>query len=415
MKNANTPTRGRLLMYALIPLLGCHCGDDPGTPDCGPQKHTAPDVSYNIYIENSGSMDGYLGNASDFKKVLMNFVSDIPAYLKKEPKLFLIGGHACPFQLKDNMSLAKNIMELNPATLRNLCPSDGSSLLPQIIDSCTTNMERKVSVLVSDCIFSDKAGNLALATADLKVSMAKKLHTEGDISTIIIKYNSSFSGLYYAESTGGKPLKVNNINRPYYLLIFGKKNNLADILQNIEFKRYPGFEASYCLSANDTTDAAYAVMTYKNKKGGFEYAKPSCLMQLSEVEKIKGVFQFSFDADLSRLGYLDDYLLNTKHYTVNDGFSVIAINKTTGQQPYNITLRTSQLQPPYSLKLSIGYNVPAWVAQTGNEDDRNPSDSIQQHQTFGFKQLIAGISEAYKASSPDHAFKLPIRDIRINN
>jgi hypothetical protein len=394
------------------------CGDEPGRPDnggCSAPKYTDPGVSYNIYIENSGSMAGYLGNASDFKTVLMNFVSDIPAYLKEDPKLFLIGEHVCPFQSGDGMSFVKSIMGLNPGTLRNLCPSDGSSPLPQIIDSCTTNMERRVSIVVSDCIFSAKDGNPASAAADLKVFMAKKLYTEGGISTIIIKYNSSFSGLYYAESTGGKPVKVKNINRPYYLLMFGKKDNLAAILQKIAFKHYPGFEACYCLSANDSADAAYAAMTYKNKKGVFTYATPSCRMQISKAEMMKGVFQFSFDADLSRLGYPDDYLLDTKHYSVNDGFSVVAINKTTGQRPYNITLRTNQLLPPYSLQLLIGYDIPSWVAQTGNENDRNPSDSIQQHQTFGFKQLIAGISEAYKASSPDHAFRLPIRNIEISN
>ncbi|GAA3944117.1 hypothetical protein GCM10022209_44620 [Chitinophaga oryziterrae] len=396
----------------LIFLLSCDQGLP--RPDCKPQKRANPDVTYNIYIENSGSMAGYLGRASDFKNVLINFVSDVAAQLKKEPQLFLINGHACPFQPLGSTPLVKSIMGLNPAVLKNLCPPEGSSLLPQIIDSCTTRMEKKVSILVSDCIFSDKGGSPTLAEAELKVFMTKKLQTEGNISTIVIKYNSSFSGLYYTESTGGKPVRVNNINRPYYLLLFGKKENLATLLQRIDFKNYPGFEASYCLSANDSTDAAYAVMTYKNKKGSFEYAKPSCLMRISEAEEHKGVFQFSFDADLSRLGYLDDYLLNAQNYIVNDGFSVVDINKTTGEQPYSITLKTDHLLPPHSLRLLIKYDIPSWIDQTGNENDSNPVDSMQQYQTFGFKQLMRGFSQAYNASSSDHAFKLPINDIVIN-
>jgi hypothetical protein len=155
-------------------------------------------------------------------------------------------------------------------------------------------------------------------------------------------------------------------------------------------------------------------MTLKNKKGSFEYAKPSCLMRISKAEGNKGIFQFSFDADLSQLGYLDDYLLDAQRYAVNDGFSVVGINKTSGEQPYNITVRTDRLSSHHSLKLLIGYDIPSWIAQTGNEDDSNPVDSIQQHQTFGFQQLMRGISKAYKASGTDHAFKLPIPDIVIN-
>jgi hypothetical protein len=391
-------------------MLGC--GDPkPAPPHCSPQNHTNPDVTYSIYIENSGSMAGYLGNTSDFKKVLINFVSDIPALLKKEPQLFFVSGHVCPFQQQDNTSLAKSIMGLNPAALKNLCPSAGSSLLPQIIDSCTTKMQKKVSILVSDCIFSDKVGGPALAEAELKVFMAKKLQTEGNISTVVIKYNSSFSGLYYTESSGGKPVKVNNINRPYYLLIFGKKENLSALLQNLDFKSYPGFEAAYCLSANANTDTAYATISLKNKKGTFEFAKPACLMRISEATANKGVFQFSFNADFSRLGYLDNYLLDTRNYIVNDGFSVLDIKKENG---YNVTLKTDHLLPHHSLKLLIKYDTPSWISSTGNENDSTPKDSIQQHQTFGFKQLMSGISAAYKGSTRDHAFKLPIPDIMIN-
>jgi hypothetical protein len=407
MKNANTPTPGKLLMCMLILLSGCDGSDHP---DCKPQKFTTPDVTYNIYIENSGSMAGYLGNASDFKKVLINFASDISAELK-EPQLFFVNEHICPFQKESKTPLVESIMGLNPVSLKNICPSKGSSLLPQIIDSCTTGMGRKISVVVSDCIFSDKVGGPALAEALLKVFMAKKLKVEGNISTIVIKYNSRFSGLYYKESTGGNPVKVNNINRPYYLLIFGKKENLAALLQKIDFKSYPGFEGSYCLSANAPADIAYAAITFKNKKGAFNCAMPPCLMHITEAEGAKGTFQFSFNADFSRLGYLDDYLLDTRNYKVNDGFSVVAVNKLKG---YDVTLKTDHLLSSHSLKLSIKYDIPSWIIQTGNENDSNPTDSIQQQQTFGFTQLINGISKAYQGSNPDQAFKVPIPEILIN-
>ncbi|WPQ63283.1 hypothetical protein SIO70_00200 [Chitinophaga sancti] len=413
MKNAYTLPHGKRLVCLLIFLWGCG-GDEAIQYKCGPQKQTAPNVDYNIYIENSGSMAGYLGNNANFKKVLINFISDIPAQLKKEPQLFFISGHICPFQPPTNIPLVKSVMNLNPGTLKSLCPSNGSSLLPQVIDSCTTQMGEKVSILVSDCIFSDKGGNSSLAEAEMKIFMSNKFKAEGKISTIVIKYNSSFSGIYYAESNGGKPMKVNNINRPYYLLLFGKKENLTALLQAIDFKSYPGYEASYCLSANDPTDSVYAAMTYYNKKGNFEFAKPACRMALTGAEANKGVFQFSFNADLSRLGYQEDYLMDVNNYTVNDKFSVVSVKKDTGIL-HTLTLKTDHLQSHHILKIGLRYELPPWIIQTGNEDDKNPSDSLQQHQTFGFRQLMSGVSQAYKASNTTHLFTIPIPPISIRN
>lgn len=413
MRNANTPTRGRLLISCiLLFLFGCGGGEKTQVHKCKPQQRSVPDVAYNIYIENSGSMAGYLGNTAEFKKVLINFVSDIPALLKKDPQLYFVNEHVCSPQTK-KIPLVNYIMNLTPGLLKSVCSSSGTSLLPQVIDSCTSGMKGKVNILVSDCIFSDKNGSTtALAEAQMKVFMSKKLEREGNISTIVLKFNSGFSGLYYNEFKGGKGMKVNKINRPYYLLIFGHKENLAALLKGIDFKSYPGYEASYCLSANDKTDAAYAAMSFKNRKGEFTVAKPTCLMRLSDASVVKREFQFSFDADLSRLGYLDDYLLDTRNYIVNDGFAVVNIKKV--DTLYNLTVKASKLGSHHDLTLHLKYDIPAWVNNTGNENDSNPTDSVQQHQTFGFKQLMSGISQAYKASNNDHAFKIPIPTILIN-
>ncbi|WP_343675223.1 hypothetical protein [Chitinophaga sp.] len=413
MKHAYTLTHGKLLIFLLIFLCGCG-GGDYHPYKCPPQKHIVPGVAYNVYIENSGSMAGYLGNNADFKKVLISFVSDIQARLKREPQLFFISGHTCPFRSQTNIPLIKSVMNLNPGILKALCPANGSSLLPQVIDSCTTQMGEKVSILISDCIFSDKGGNSSLAEAEMKVFMSNKFKTEGMLSTIVIKYNSLFSGVYYAESIGGKPVKVNNINRPYYLLLFGKKENLAALLQAIDFKSYPGYEASYCLSANDSTDGAYAAMSYYNKKGNYEYAKPACRMLLTGAEANKGTFQFSLNADLSMLGYPEDYLQDVNNYTVNDNFSVVNVKKDTGIM-HTLTLKTDHLQSRHVLKIGLGYELPSWVIQTGNENDRKPSDSLQQHQTYGFRELMSGISQAYKASNATHFFTIPITPITIRN
>lgn len=117
-------------------------------------------ASYKIYIENSGSMDGYISHPSQFKDVLIKFISDIPTHFTITPSLYFVNNTTCQ-QLpnKPTSDLVHFIQSLNPTISKKDCVPSGNSLIDNVIDFCTKDMDNTVSVVVSDCIFSlNKSG-----------------------------------------------------------------------------------------------------------------------------------------------------------------------------------------------------------------------------------------------------------------
>ena len=405
-------------LSALV-IVSCKC-NEPGLPKkpCPPSSSNKIDnsIQYNIFIENSGSMNGYFTGASDFKKVLVAFVSDIPTQLNINPGLYFVNSNVCK-QLPDKPTkeLVYFIQNLNPANSKQLCPSNGTSLLPNVIDLCTQDMGNKVNILISDCIFSDGDANnsLHVAQANLKMFMAKKLKDES-ISSLILKYHSGFKGTYYMEIQNSKGVSLNAV-RPYYIMIFGKREKLRDLLRLIHFKNYPGFEDNYMLASQRSSERICAAITLKDKMGSFEFEKPATNLVIKEARPDKNKnFQFSIDINLADLGMEENYLLNSKNYIADNDFKVVTVKKAeSGNFSHSIILHTNKLKPKSEIKIGLKYDIPDWVIKTGSEDDSNPNGSLQQQQTFGFKYLMEGFSQAYKACNNATTFNIPIYSISI--
>lgn len=377
-----------------------------------------PKSAYKIYIENSGSMDGYISQPTQFKEVLIKFLSDIPTHLQENPSLYFVNKVACQ-QLPNQPTseLVHFVQNLNPKISKKDCVPSGNSLIDDVIDLCTKDTGNTVNVVVSDCIFSlNKNGITALpvAEADIKMSMKKKLDSL-QLSTVVLKYNSDFSGSYYAESKGGVPIPLLHAKRPFYIMIFGKENVLAELMSKVNFQSYPGFEASYCLISGLRKKILASSVTSQNRIGTFTSEKPASRMMISGANPNvnKGnLFQFSINVDFNKLGFEESYLLDTSNYIVNENFKVISVSKISDQSRYthNIVLRTSQLKQSSNLEVGLTYDIPKWVLNTGNVVDDDPKDPLQQTQTFGFKYLMSGISSAYIAKNASQfQFTIPIK------
>ena len=383
------------------------------------KKNSTPigKVNFNIYIENSGSMDGYISQPSEFKDVLRSFTSDIPTYFNSNPGFYFVNNNGPCEQFPKNPTpdYSKFITDLSPINSKSNCPPGGNSSIDDIIDLSTKKMKNSISIVFSDCILSyenTRQDGAKSAQANIKMKMAKKI-TSQNLSTIVIKFNSKFKGPYYNESNGGTKILVSKIiNRPYYALIFGETAYLKYLLTKINFDKYPGFEASYTLLANNNEVKPESIITYKNKIGSFEFEKPASNMNIINAEEKKGStdFQFSINLNLNDLPFQNDFLMEKSNYFIDNNFKVVSIEKLDDPDGYShtISFKTNSLKQISKLKFGINYSIPNWVAQTGSDKDDNPSDSTQQKQTFGFKYLMLGLSEAYVAKNDDLQLRIPI-------
>ena len=417
-----------LLIITITVLLSCknksnHVKNEKSQPlnsyAVSEPKHLLP--HFKIYVENSGSMDGYISQPSEFKHVLKDFASDIGPYFNDSmPDLYFVNSNGTSkFPLKAPKEFTRFISELNPKNSKEYWAPGRNSTIDDIIDYCTKNMNNNVSILFTDCILSyegTKKDGVVSAQDHIKMFMSKKIKDE-HLSATIIKFNSKFKGAYYNESNGGTRIDLSKqIYRPYYALIFGNIANLRDLFSRIDFSKYEGYESSYTLLTKDIVDTIESEITYKNKIGSFEYIKPSSELKIvkAETKNETDEFQFSMNVNLKKLPLTNDFITDINNYSVNENFKLKSVEKNTDNNEYSHTMTffTNDLKQISNLRVGLKYSIPQWVKITGSEIDDKPTDSAQQKQTFGFKYLMTGVSQAYIANYDSLQFSLPISIVK---
>ena len=358
-------------------------------------------------------MNGYVATGSDFKDAILGLISDLKSKSITEViNIYYINRQLCP----QKMAAMPNEIEyfftnLNPASLSQSGCGTSTSFIPEIVQKAANSNTEDVNILVSDFIFSDSLGaspqylEAAKNTVKLYLSDAYK---KRDFSTIILKLNSQFNGVYYIESK--RPTKIDlsnkNIRRPYYIIIFGKKEALQHFLSKINFNDYKGFENSYYLMEPEGTRPSAKVIR-NNKIGDFEIVQPSSNLVINNARAggrntNTDEFQFSVAVNLDFLKMNDSYLTDAGNYDVSNNYKITNITRNTDETNESLrgythvfTLNTSDLKQMQDVTIRLKSKLPSWIQASSTIDDSNPYDSAQQRKTFGFEYLARGISEAY--------------------
>ena len=406
---------------AIVFFYGCNRDSKSGqhtksgslSPDTSIEVVSRQKANYNVFIENSGSMDGYVKQPSDFKNSLYKLIGDIQNYnLSDKLRLNFINEIICP-QKPDapTPDIIYFIQNLKPTDFKNSGCGFKDSYLPNIISKSISTYPKDVNVLISDCIFSAKEGSSVNFLAAAKQSLRTFMKTELDsneISCVILKMNSKFYGTYFIENKSNNK-KVETLagqNRPYYIILFGNSQPINYLLQKIKFSNYPGFETSYyLLTPNANKPNSKIIRT--NKIGDFEIEQPATKLTINDAKaggknSNENQFQFSVASNLEFLKMDETYLSNTANYEVPSNYSLVSISKNSDYTNESLkgfthvfTLSTSDLKQNQEVFIKLKSKLPPWVDSSSTEDDSNPLNPLQQKQTFGFKYLIEGISEAY--------------------
>lgn len=409
-----------LIFSTIFFLFSCKNKEESGYRDSTRKKDNQSDSvtktstiqksNFNIYIENSGSMNGYVNKPTDFKNGLYKLIGDIHNKgLSDQLRLNFINEAICP--QKPNASatdIINFIQNLNSSDFKDSKCGVTSSFLPNIINKVISTNPNEVNILISDCIFSSEKGNskdyLSGAQQSMRTFILNELD-KNDISTVIIKMKSQFFGTYFIEnkSLGKKTETLTGQNRPYYIIIFGNSKSINDLLGKIDFSNYIGFDNSFSLSTTNSNKPIAKVIR-KNKIGDFIIEQPANKLVINNAKVGSNKeFQFSVATNLEFLK-MDDYSLrDTANYEVSPNYKLVSIsrnNDITDEGLIGFThvfiLKTTDLKPNQDVFIKLKSKSPSWVDSTSTEDDSNPLNIKQQKQTFGFKYLMEGIYEAYE-------------------
>jgi len=386
----------------------------------------------NVFIENSGSMDGYVRGIRDFEIVIGKILVLSKDYCSQNSKnnfdVFFINKLIYPApEIKELTDFAR---ELEPSKNSPYNKGDRSEsilndVLRNIIDSTTNN---SISILVSDCIYSleptkDTKGSLGYQQNGTMEVFLNKFRKNPDLnlSTCIYKMSSDYEGNYFPYDYN--PKKKNSVSlynsqakRPYYIWVIGESQKVSEFNKKIKFEELKGFQNSYILS-NFTKEKQpyFTVLKETNKVGSFKQTNRG----EKEVKSINGIgyddgtLQFSIAIDLRNIPVDSAYLTNPKSYVVPDGFVVKSIskidrNKLTQRDmvivektsaTHYITISTTNKFTVQDLKLELSNKIPAWVDASNSIDDRNVKNELDK--TFGLSYLVQGVSEAYATQNPE--------------
>ncbi len=375
-------------------------------------------------------MDGYLaGPGTDLKNDVHALLKDLQTHgIADTINLGYVNERVCSYRFNATpLEVNGFIKTLNHDSLvRNGCGRKDSyidGMLQQVIGANPDH----VHVLISDFVFSVGRG----ASAQLLRQQGDNVETvlatalrKRDFSTIILKFSSGFDGVYYEESKGGgngSAVTVQGIRRPYYVMIFGgagKIRRLVDFMKGSPFAGYSGFkEACYLFQPGGERPAAKLVR--KHRVGDFVIAEPASRLVLNKAVADSESFQFAMAVDLDGMKQDRKYVENVANYALPKNYMLAGIVRNddpTDQAMQGFThiflVRTDDLKPQQDVSIRLRQKIPDWVYKGSTMDDSHPMDTLEQQQTFGFSDLVEGMSRAYadKYKSMDQ-FAL---DVRVN-
>jgi hypothetical protein len=419
--------KGVILNLLPILLLLYACGNDRGrdntkeeiveseinTSTKEKKENKISHVSF--FIENSGSMFGYVNGSSSF----VNAVNDMAQFSSlvkagTEFSYFLVSGSGHDFKtypLGNDPNTLK--AQLNIKHFRK--PSSGSSDLNRMFAMALHKaVSDSISILISDGIYAvNKADDpqKALATEGIttRTTFINRL-MEDDIQTLVLKMNSNFRGKFYPGSEFSE--EIIDHQRPYYIWVFGRSDLLNEFLSEDRLNNLQGFNDIARFQKMKMHEVKYKAIGFENSGLRPVLGKINELEVVRSSSRTSSAASLSIAVDFSGIDIPSSYLEDVRNYEIADGYQIDGVlssavfpSKLTTRYLNNLgqvtthviqisSINTAQLG---LLDIKIKVKDPEWILESSSNDDHPLKGNSTQ--TFGFSTLMKGISEAYKEQS----------------
>lgn len=344
-------------------------------------NNTSPTIK--VFLENSGSMDGYMCDGSDLKDAMYAYLSDLKL-CSKSLELNYINSKIIPF----NGELDTYIKELNPSSFRNAGGNRSNTDLRQMIKNVISNTnDTSISIFISDCILDLPAKNAQDFLTNCQISIKNSVISGRDsvpnFGVVVAKLTSEFNGKYFYPNNTVENL--NEVSRPYYMWIFGNGNIIANILDNApldDLRKY-GFEdmISFVPQNNIPFDINNKTTTSKI------------------INPTNGYYLATIRADFRTTLQPNSIIVAPSNYTFFDSsISIETIQPITAinsEYTHFITIKIPKESK--TIEEVLTFNAPRisnWVYNSNDESGTNIKDNLSK--TTGIKYLIEGIADAYK-------------------
>lgn len=351
----------------------------------------------NVYIENSGSMDGYVKGQTEFEQIVYNYLVNLKlAKITSELNLFYINSNLLP----QHDDVQDFIEKLEPTSFKAKGGNRGTSDISKMIGMIMNEMSDSIiSIFISDCIFSPGRGKdagdyLNNQKIGIKNAVGQYFNAHPKFAVMGYRCMSSFNGYCYDKNDVGTLYKG---RRPFYVWLFGTQGALKRIQIEMMKNRYQfdGAQNMFVAFAGGTAmpDSCYAV---KRGSGKFDLKRSDSKHSIENLKADKnGKVRFSVEVNYAPLILSDEYLCDTSMYVLNDSkYKVVSVERIKEYQKYShiIHIEAERIHPS-NLEIQLCTGIPKWP-EIYNDDEGNTISSSNSDKTFGIKYMTDGIAEA---------------------
>ena len=393
-----------LILLIACTLVGCKSHRQRGSTPSSKRDTATAYISavefnpiINVYIENSGSMDGYVKGQTEFEHIVYNYLVDLKQIgIAKELNLNYINSQILPQQddIKDF------IEKLEPSSFKAKGGVRGTSDISRMIEDILAEMNDSiVSIFISDCIFSPGKGKKADEYLNnqeigIKNDIGNYFNNHPQFAVVGYRCVSQFEGYCYDKNDLGKYYKG---SRPFYIWLFGGQGAINRI--RIEMQKnnrlLKGVENVFTVFAcgMEMPDSCYAI---KIKSGNFDLDKTDPKHSLKNLKADKGGrIRFSVEVNYAPLILSDEYLCDTALYELSDPkFKLVSVERIKEYKKYShvLTFETDHVHPSI-LDVLLKAGIPTWPEQY-NDDEGDEISENNANKTFGIKYMTEGIADA---------------------
>ncbi|WP_162902991.1 hypothetical protein [Taibaiella koreensis] len=403
----------RLAPALIFICLLCGCNSEPGSHHRGrkaktklTKTNTTPASTYTVFLETTGSLDGYLNPSGD-----SNFAANVGYFIslldnapgKRCLNLYDINTQSIPAALDAKADeIGVYLSHLNPQSINsraiqhhaNRSQSNITKMLKTLVDTLDGD---EVRVLITDAIPSPGKGKDAKRYLDDQRNIVQPLVSERlrskSFSFLVLQFYASFIGSYYNQDDKGKSASYKD--RPYYMICVGEEESLRNALNEVQHgSRFKGFRNFLFL-----TDKAQYNMAARIRPASRSYTYSARHpMMVSDMKKgaKDNRFHIHLLADLSKLPVDEAYLLDPAHYQLTPGDFIVESVKASddGLYSHEILLSATGFRPG-ELKLELQRQLPAWIAASSLDEDRKATPQDLEGKTLGIRHLLEGMFQAY--------------------
>lgn len=379
-----------------------------------------------IYMENSGSMNGYVTTNSQFKNALGHLITKADG-LYSGTRLDFINQDIYHTPICDDLD--NFVLNLNPESMQvgNTSSTDINKIFRMILSH---TQKDTISVLVSDCMYDvDNVGNLLSAAASSTTgtfmkAIRKARDDKREFGAIIMQCMSEFSGNYYE---GNNAISCNT-DRPYYVIVMGSLEQVKDFNSRMEFENtstgLPGLTHKFMISSEptwmlDNTTARTYSSTFNNavmiqaQHDGLNIKKITVDHEQSNLNFAVGLGINQLFADESYLLDKDNYSVEPSQYKITD---VNDKSKFTECDYFKhpITVQMVALGQNFAPKITISLKsqIPGWVKECSY--NQRIGALPPNHQSYAIYEMVEGIYGAFHNSKENDSRDLFRLEIHID-